>query len=155
MSGDRKKVELKIGIQAGVDEINPKLENPKMTHNVVRVIGPVTHIRRGTERRDRIKLNERVLTGSVRKQDGKVTETTNYKNRYVEGYNWVWLARRNSRTVKVEDEVPATELIRTPKPIKMAKKPKAPKLTKLEILTKVSNGEMKPGIAADLLKDAA
>jgi hypothetical protein len=130
-----------------------------MTHNVVRVLGKTSRIRRGTERKDHIKLNEKELVGfvSVKKQAGVVTETTNYKNRYVEGFNWVWLARRNSRTVKVENDTPVTEYIREPKPVKVPKirKVKEPKLTKLDILAKVSAGEINPEDATKLLEKAA
>ena len=129
-----------------------------MTHNVVRVLGNTSRIRRGTERRDRIKLNERTLVGfvSLKKQNGEATETTHYKDRYVEGYNWVWLARRNSRTVKIDSEIPVTEFIVEPKPIKVkTPKVKEPKLTKLDILAKVSAGELKPEYATKLLEKAA
>jgi ribosomal protein L24 len=104
-------------------------------------------------------LNDKVLVGfvSVKKQDGKVAETTHYKGRYVEGFNWVWLARRNSRTVKVENEIPVTEFIKEPAPVKPVKTPKVkePKLTKVEILAKVSAGEIKPEDATKLLEKAA
>ena len=127
-----------------------------MTHNVVRVLGPVSRIRRGTERKDRIKLNEKELMGFVRvtKQNGTTTETTHYRNRWVEGYHWVWLAKRNSRTVKVENEVPVVEHIREMPKSKPATKPE-PKLTRIEILEKVSKGEIKPKDAPALLKEAA
>lgn len=92
-----------------------------MTHNVVRVFGVVRRIYRGTERRDSIKLNGKLLHGwvSVMKHNGVSTVTTHYKDRYVEGYNWVWLARRNSRTIKVENEVSVVEQFRVPTPKKM------------------------------------
>ena len=136
-----------------------------MTHNVVRVLGETKRVRRGTERRDGIKLNETPLVGHVRvtRQNGVMTETTHYKNRYVEGFNWVWLARRNSRTVKVENEIPVEEKVVEPKSPKTVKAPKTvkpktvkvKKLTRMEILEKVGSGEIKPDEASKLLKEAA
>jgi hypothetical protein len=84
-------------------------------HNVVRVIGSKKRIYRGTERRDRVKLNEKTLKGYVKvtRQSGVETVMTCFYNvkegrlERVEGYNWYWLAKKNCRTVKV-DNPPST-----------------------------------------------
>jgi len=82
-----------------------------MKHNIVRVLGPKKRIYRGTERRDRIKLNDKELRGYVKvvRQSGEETVSTCFYNQKenrleeVEGYNWPWLCKKNCRTVKVDN----------------------------------------------------
>lgn len=110
------------------------------THNVVRVLGNKRRIYRGWERKDRIKLNEKELIGyvMVTRQSKQVKERTCYKGSCVEGYNWPWLAHRNSRIVKVANPPPVVEI-----------------LTQAQILERVSKGVLTAEQAAALLEKKA
>ena len=120
----------------------------KRKHDVVRVIAPKKkRIYRGTERRDHIRLNGTILKGYVRfvKQSGEETVTTCFANRKsgkmeeVEGIQWVWLARKNCRTVKVDSEPVITHVYHPGD------------LTQDEVLEKVANGELDTEKAGKLI----
>ena len=114
-------------------------------HDIVRVMGEKKRIYRGTERRDRIRMNGKVLKGFVcfRRQSGEETVTTCFPNRKqhrmerVEGSNWQWLARKNNRTVKLVIEV---------KPIY-----EKGDFTQEEVLQRVEKGEISADQAQALL----
>jgi hypothetical protein len=114
-------------------------------HDVCRVIGTKKRIYRGTERKDKIRLNGKILKGFVceRKQNGETTTTTCFFNvkkqkmERVEGSQWRWLARRNSRTVKLLIE-PKRVYVRGD-------------LDREEVLAKVAEGEVTAEQAQALL----
>jgi hypothetical protein len=86
--------------------------NEARERNVVRVLGQKRRIFGGWVRKDRVKYNEKELRGYVEvvRRNGKTTETTVFGQRRVEGYDWVWLAKRNSRTIRVEGYVAPVEI---------------------------------------------
>ena len=65
---------------------------------VSRILGKQKRIYLGWERRDKVRVGERILNGYVKvvKQNSRQIEATIHNGVAVEGYNWMWLARRNS-----------------------------------------------------------
>ena len=112
----------------------------KRRHDVVRVLGNKQRSYRGWTRKDHLKLNDKPLLGYVLvvSRSGVVSETTNYFGHKVKGYQWVWLARQNKRTIKVDSEPPVEEILSQP-----------------QILERVAKGELSAEQAADMLKEAA
>jgi hypothetical protein len=119
----------------------------KRKHDMVRVMGAKKRIYRGTERRDQIRLNGTILKGFVRfvRQNGEEAYTTCFFNQKagrleeVEGIQWVWLARKNCRTVKVDNEPVITPVYHPGD------------LTQEEVLEKVAKGELETEKAEKLI----
>lgn len=111
----------------------------KRKHNVVRVLGERQRAYRGWTRKDRLKLNDKPLLGYVLvvKRSGQITETTHFYGRKVKGYQWVWLARLNHRTVRVDEEPVVEEIF-----------------SQHQIVEKVAKGELQPEQAVKMLEAA-
>jgi len=138
---EKKFPEVKMGLKlyrgcytAESGKLASKIEENKMSHNVVRVIGQWKRIFHGTERHDKLKLNETQLKGFIRvvKQNGEITETTRFGKQEIKGVNWVWLAKRNCRTVKAN--MPPVEYVKLP-PNQVFVKTEAGELTTKQALS--------------------
>lgn len=120
---------------------------------VVRVLGEARKVWRGWERRDHLKVDDRMLNGfiRVRKQNGNLAETTCFGGKEVEGYQLVWLGRLNERDeFQLFPNPEVVEVVR--EPAKAAVKQK--KLNRRQILEKVQAGELNADQAVELLKVA-
>lgn len=121
----------------------------------VRVIGEVKRIWRGWERRDRIKVNDRIMVGfvRVRKQNGKQIETTSFEGKEVQGYQLVWLGKLNEREeFQSQPASEVVEIVNEPKPVKVKRQKR---LTREQILDKIQAGELTTDQAVELLVKAA
>lgn len=81
--------------------------------NIVRILGPRQRIFGGWKRQDRVLMNEKELKGhiDVVRSKGETKETTVFpsvKNgvQTAPGFDWVWLAKRNGRHIKIAVPTP-------------------------------------------------
>lgn len=82
--------------------------------NYVTRLGERKRIFGGWEQRNRIFYNDKQLTGyfKLTRKNGQMIKTTHFSNRSIDGWDFFWLARRNSLTIKQPEnyQVPAERI---------------------------------------------